>query len=178
MKMAKHFEIVIFIAFTAGYTLTIVQELDPKKTAISYGLGRAYCMETKDGFFIKDLKIIKNRELENIIMIDNLMHSFGLQIENGIPILEWKGDKTDTELRDKQDYLIELPLCENVTVFNGERLRLLDLPKFKLEDYFIKLRLNIIGILSFPILNEIRFLSHMSSIISNIFAFFTSFFLE
>jgi len=77
-------------------------------------------------------------------MIDNLMHSFGLQIENGIPILEWKGDKTDTELRDIQYYLIEVPLCENVTVLNGERLRLLDLPKFKLKDYFIKLRLNII----------------------------------
>jgi len=49
-------------------------------------------------------------------MIDNLMHSFGLQIENGIPILEWKGDKTDTELRDIQYYLIEVPLYENVTV--------------------------------------------------------------
>jgi len=34
MKMAKHFEIVILIAFTAGHKLTIVQELDPTKTAI------------------------------------------------------------------------------------------------------------------------------------------------
>lgn len=44
-------------------------------------------METQNGFFIKDLRIIQNRELKDIIMIDNLAHSFGLQVTNGIPIL-------------------------------------------------------------------------------------------
>ena len=34
-------------------------------------------METKNGFFIKDLRIIKNRLLKNTIMVDNLAHSFG-----------------------------------------------------------------------------------------------------
>jgi len=39
------------------------------------------------GFYIKDLRIIKNRPLKDIIMVDNLVHSVGLQIDNGIPIL-------------------------------------------------------------------------------------------
>lgn len=34
-------------------------------------------METKNGFFIKDLRIIKNRELKDIVIVDNLAHSFG-----------------------------------------------------------------------------------------------------
>ena len=49
-------------------------------------------METKNGFFIKDLRIIANKQLKDIVIIDNLAHSFGFQIENGIPILEWFSD--------------------------------------------------------------------------------------
>ena len=34
-------------------------------------------METKNGFFIKDLRILNNKELKDIIIVDNLAHSFG-----------------------------------------------------------------------------------------------------
>jgi CTD small phosphatase-like protein 2 len=44
-------------------------------------------METQNGFFIKDLRIIENRELKDIIIVDNLVYSFGLQLTNGIPVL-------------------------------------------------------------------------------------------
>jgi CTD small phosphatase-like protein 2 len=52
-------------------------------------------METHNGFFIKDLRIIRNRGLKDLIIVDNLVHSFGLQIENGIPILEYLKGKDD-----------------------------------------------------------------------------------
>jgi len=44
-------------------------------------------METNNGYNVKDLRIVDNRELKDIVIVDNLVHSFGLQIENGIPIL-------------------------------------------------------------------------------------------
>ena len=66
--------------------------LDPENNLISGVLSRQNCMETKNGFFIKDLRIIKNRDLKNMLIIDNLAHSFGLQIDNGIPICEWYED--------------------------------------------------------------------------------------
>ena len=44
------------------------------------------------GYFIKDLRIFSNRDLNNLIIIDNLAISFGFQLLNGIPILEWTGD--------------------------------------------------------------------------------------
>lgn len=52
-------------------------------------------METKNGFFIKDLRIVKGKDLKKMILVDNLAHSFGFQIENGVPILEWHQDKND-----------------------------------------------------------------------------------
>ena len=91
-------------------------------------------METKNGFFIKDLRIIKNRDLKNLIIVDNLSHSFGFQIENGVPILEWHNDVKDTELKYLTDYLIEAVDCEDVRVFNQERLKLRDMASFKADD--------------------------------------------
>ena len=66
----------------------------PEKTILGF-LHRKNCMETQNGFFIKDLRIIQNRSLKDIIMVDNLVHSFGLQIHNGIPILEFLNNKND-----------------------------------------------------------------------------------
>lgn len=41
-----------------------------------------------------------------MVLVDNLAHSFGFQIENGIPILEWHNDRSDNELRHLLAYLI------------------------------------------------------------------------
>jgi CTD small phosphatase-like protein 2 len=65
-------------------------------------------METHNGFFIKDLRIIKNRPLKDIIMVDNLVHSFGLQIDNGIPILDFTNNTNDHELLNLESILMEL----------------------------------------------------------------------
>ena len=35
-------------------------------------------METKNGFMIKDLRILKDINLKDVIIVDNLSHSFGL----------------------------------------------------------------------------------------------------
>lgn len=64
-------------------------------------------METKNGFFIKDLRIVSNRTLKDIILVDNLVHSFGLQIDNGIPILEYRNDERDCELPHVAELLME-----------------------------------------------------------------------
>jgi len=34
-------------------------------------------METKNGFFLKDLRIVKEADLAHTIIVDNLAHSFG-----------------------------------------------------------------------------------------------------
>ena len=70
-------------------------------------------MQTKSGFFIKDLRILNNRP-----------HSFGFQIENGIPILEWFNDQNDTELKFLTKYLLEALNCDDFRSYNREKLKL------------------------------------------------------
>jgi CTD small phosphatase-like protein 2 len=93
-KMSEHFAIYVFTASTPAYATPIIEHLNKKNKTIHGVLSRPHCMETRNGtvvshsgFYIKDLRIIKNRNLKDIVMVDNLVHSFGLQIDNGIPIL-------------------------------------------------------------------------------------------
>ena len=87
-------------------------------------LSRTNCFITRNGFFIKDLRIIKNRSLKNMVIVDNLSHSFAFQIENGIPILEWKDDKSDRELQYLSKYLNEAAHYKDIRHFNFLKLKL------------------------------------------------------
>lgn len=57
---------------------------------------------------IKDLRVISNRQLENLLIVDNCVGGFANQIENGIPIIPFEGDPTDTELPVLKEYLLNL----------------------------------------------------------------------
>ncbi len=107
-NMSKKYEIIIFTASIQYYADAIINHIDPDNKYISYVLTRKHCMQTKNGFFIKDLRIIKNRELKNMVIVDNLLHSFGLQIDNGIPILEFIDNDQDQELKYLENYLVRL----------------------------------------------------------------------
>ena len=135
--MTNYYDIFVFTASSPNYANTIINYIDPTGKLINGILTRSNCMETKNGFFIKDLRIIKNRDLKNLIMVDNLSHSFGFQIENGVPILEWHNDFKDMELKYLADYLIEAVEKDDVRVFNLERLKLRDMANFKAEDFGI-----------------------------------------
>ena len=124
--MQKYFEIIIFTAGVKQYADVIIDQIDPNKQYINYILSREYCLEV-DTNYVKDLRILKNRKIENMIIIDNWVHSFENQIDNGIQILEWEGDMNDKELIYIQNYLIEISRCENITEFNGNTLKLREL---------------------------------------------------
>jgi len=59
------------------YAKAICKLLDPNENFIDFVLGRNDCMITKNNFFIKDLRILKDRDLKDIIIVDNFVHSFG-----------------------------------------------------------------------------------------------------
>jgi CTD small phosphatase-like protein 2 len=122
--MSEIYEIIVFTASPACYAKEVVDMLDPTKKMISYLLTRQHCMETMNGNYIKDLRIMKNRSLKNMIIIDNLVHSFGLQLENGIPILEFKGNEDDRELKYIGKYLTHLARVPDVREYNRNHLRL------------------------------------------------------
>jgi RNA polymerase II subunit A small phosphatase-like protein len=58
--------------------------------------------------YIKDLKILEEgRNLKDVLIIDNSIKSFYLQLSNGIPIYEYRGDKKDKVLESLTEYLLQ-----------------------------------------------------------------------
>lgn len=73
----EQFQVVVFTASHQSYADVVLDWLDPKRELIQYRLYRDSCMETEEGVFIKDLRIIKNRKLKDIVIVDNAVYSFG-----------------------------------------------------------------------------------------------------
>jgi len=57
-------------------------------------------------------------------MVDNLVHSFGMQISNGIPILDFTDNKEDRELKAMEKMLIELSFKPDVRDYLSEKLKI------------------------------------------------------
>ena len=72
--MSLYFEIDVFTASHSCYANEVLDNL-PGGELISYRFFRESCIE-KNGVFIKDLRIFKNRKLKNIVIVDNAPHSF------------------------------------------------------------------------------------------------------
>ena len=47
---------------------------------------------------IKDLRIFANRNIKDIVLIDNAPYSYHFHKDNAIPITPYYNDKSDTEL--------------------------------------------------------------------------------
>ena len=54
---------------------------------------------------IKDLRILSNRSIKNIILIDNSPHTYLYQKENAIPIVSFYDDIEDNEMLKLEDFI-------------------------------------------------------------------------
>jgi CTD small phosphatase-like protein 2 len=45
---------------------------------------------------VKDLRILENRNLNEIVLVDNAAYSYFYQLENGIPIIPYYKGKKDS----------------------------------------------------------------------------------
>lgn len=98
-KLAEIYELAVFTAAEQTYADKIIDHIDPDRKYFAHRLYRQHCMErsaTKPGssdtsvgsskLYIKDLRIISDRALNDIILVDNSILSFGFQLDNGVPI--------------------------------------------------------------------------------------------
>lgn len=106
--LSQHYEIVVFTASHACYANIVLNILDPENKFISYRLFRDHCMKTKEGIFIKDLRIISNRKMKDMLIVDNAFYSYGFQMFNGVPIIPYYKGKTDQELKKLSRFLIKI----------------------------------------------------------------------
>ncbi|CAD8202117.1 unnamed protein product [Paramecium octaurelia] len=116
-NMAKHFEIMIYTASNEDYANQIIDYLDPTKELVKYRFYRNDCINLSKGCHIKDLRSL-NRNLEDIILIDNSAYSFAYQLSNGIPIIPYLDNKKDNELIELESYLMELLKVDDIRIEN------------------------------------------------------------
>ena len=67
----------MFTASHKFYADVVLDYLDPNNELIHHRLYRDSCFQTEDGVYIKDLRIIKNRTLKDMVIVDNAVYSFG-----------------------------------------------------------------------------------------------------
>lgn len=102
-RMSKLYEIVIYTASLQQYADKIIDIIDKNKNC-KYRLFRENCTFS-NGVYVKDLKRL-NRDLKDVIIIDNSPLAFHFDVNNGLPISSFTTDKNDKELY-KLDFILE-----------------------------------------------------------------------
>lgn len=107
-KLSKYFELIIFTASHPCYANEVINLLDPKGEIFSARVFRDRCCQTEEGIFVKDLRVLANRNEKDILIVDNAVYSYGFNLHNGVPLLPFFGDKKDAELLDLCGFLIKM----------------------------------------------------------------------
>lgn len=106
------------------YADDILNHIDPKNEFFDHRFYRESCVVTPDNIFMKDLRVIGNRELKNVVLVDNSPYSFGPQLDNGIPIIPFFNNKKDKELLELLGYLNGLKSSNDVRLINRKFFKL------------------------------------------------------
>eukprot|EP00904_Undaria_pinnatifida_P000464 jgi/Undpi1/10418/HiC_scaffold_29.g12868.m1 len=110
-RMAKVYEVIVFTASLPQYANPLLDLLDPNGT-ITSRLFREHCT-FHEGYFVKDLTLVRNQTLESTIIVDNSPMAYMFQPENAIDCISWIDEQDDTELYVIADFLeaiLDVPL--------------------------------------------------------------------
>ena len=110
-NISKYFEVITFTASIPAYASPLLDILD-KERNIQHRLYREHCTFV-NGVFVKDLKRL-NRNLKDVIIVDNSPLAFAFDSDNGLPILSWFDDPIDKELMNIQPLLEFLASTKDV----------------------------------------------------------------
>jgi CTD small phosphatase-like protein 2 len=121
--LSKNFEIIVFTASHSCYANVVLDYLDPNNEFIHHRLYREHCYVTPDGVYVKDLRVL-NRDLSQVVLIDNAAYSYAFQLDNAIPILPYYKGKNDYELKALQTYIESLIFQKDVREMNRKTFKL------------------------------------------------------
>jgi len=124
--LSNNYELVVFTASEKVYADPIIDHIDPQGEFFSTRLYRDSCQQI-DRFFIKDLRIIEDRELSQMFIVDNSILSFAFQLANGVPISDFTGLRSqiaDQELLFLVQYIEYSENFADVRDYNRESLML------------------------------------------------------
>ncbi len=123
-RLSPLYEIVLFTAGSDAYAEAMRRKLDPEGTMIVRALGRSSCIVTKEGRFVKDMRILADRELKHVVIVDDRVENFAFQLGNGIPVAPFMGDDEDEEIIYLIEYLEDLHAEDDLASVNRKRINL------------------------------------------------------
>lgn len=82
-------QLVVWTASGKAYADAVLDLIDPEGTLFSKRLYREACVMYR-GLCVKDLRQL-GRSMGDVVLLDNYVYSFGLTLDNGIPITPWTG---------------------------------------------------------------------------------------
>ena len=114
-EISKYFDLAIFTAAMKNYADTILDYIDPKNEYFQFRLYRDACIPIQNKLYIKDLRIIKDYDPSNVILMDNSLYSFMNQPSNGMLVNSFYTNHNDNQLINAKSFLIEhIFPCEDV----------------------------------------------------------------
>lgn len=122
--VSKKWEIGIFTSSSNIYANAILQRIDPQNKFFSFRLFKNSCYRDCNNHLIKDLDIMGNRDLRDLVMVDNSIDSVIYQLDNCVPVVPFYGDSSDQELVSLAKFLDLLHASEDVRAFNADYFRL------------------------------------------------------
>jgi CTD small phosphatase-like protein 2 len=121
-ELSQYFQLVLFTASEQSYADAILNLLDPYEELFDMRLYRQHCIPTTiacgGSSYLKDVRIIANREMKDLVIVDNAVFCFSLQLDNGIPILPFHHDAKDDELLHLVYYLKNISEVDDVREHN------------------------------------------------------------
>lgn len=121
--LSKNFEIIVFTASHSCYANVVLDHLDPHGEYIQHRLYREHCYATAEGMYVKDLRVL-NRNLSDMVLVDNAAYSYAFQLDNGIPIIPYYEGRNDFELKALQTYLESMLWAKDVRDINRNTFKL------------------------------------------------------
>ena len=106
-EIKNYFDLAIFTASLKGYADTVINYIDPNNEYFKFRLYREACIPIQKYIFIKDLRIIKNYDPKNVILLDNSFYSFINQPLNGMLIYSFFSNYKDNQLIHAKNFLIK-----------------------------------------------------------------------
>ena len=104
LEMSKHFQVVVFTASHACYANPVIDCIDTDRV-VAARMYRNNCSLITEGLWTKDLSVIRNRNLKDVILVDNAVYSFILNLGNGVPIIPYYNNKSDVQLHKLSGFL-------------------------------------------------------------------------
>ena len=128
-RLKDHFELVIFTAARKDYADKVISKLDPYNNIFTARLYRRNCTQIM-GSYVKDFRVIKNRAVEDMMLVDNLIYSYSLNLQNGLPIKPYLRGSDDCELEFLAERLTALKPFHDLREFLEKEFRLSEFYNF------------------------------------------------